>query len=100
MGDFFKSTPFKILLGLFIVLFAFMLRAAWTGGLSPELEQGVGIIAVPFQKSAAAISGFVTRYDPSRTVDPDGTVTIYVSTGWDDPEAPSEDEPVPGLPAE
>ena len=62
MGDFFKSTRFKILLGLFIVLFAFMLRAAWTGGLSPELEQGVGIIAVPFQKSAAAISGFVTRY--------------------------------------
>ena len=33
MGDFFKSTRFKILLGLFIVLFAFMLRAAWTGNI-------------------------------------------------------------------
>ncbi len=59
-----------------------------------------GSIREGSESSDSVGSGFVTRYDPSRTVDPDGTVTIYVSTGWDDPEAPSEDEPVPGLPAE
>lgn len=62
MGDFFKSARFKILMGLFIVFVAFMLRAAWTGGLSPGLEQAVGMAAVPFQKSAAAIAGFVSSY--------------------------------------
>lgn len=39
-----------------------MLRAAWTGGVSPALEQAVGIVAVPFQKSASAIAGFVSGY--------------------------------------
>lgn len=59
-----------------------------------------GSIREGSEPSDSVGSGFVTRYDPSKTVDPDGTVTIYVSAGWDDPEAPSEDEPVPGLPAE
>ena len=59
-----------------------------------------GSIRESSEPSDSVGAGFVTRYDPSRTVDPDGTVTIYVSTGSDDPEAPSADEPVPGLPAE
>lgn len=62
MGDFFKSTRFKILLAILIVLVAFMLRAAWNGGLSPVLEQAVGMVAVPFQKSASAITDFVSGY--------------------------------------
>lgn len=31
--------------------------------------------------SASVGNGFVTGYSPSKTVDPDGTVTIYVSLG-------------------
>ena len=44
--------------------------------------------------------GFVTRYDPAKTVDPQGTVTIYVSTGSASrPEEPKEDS-VTGLPSD
>ena len=33
------------------------------------------------ENSDSVGQGFVTRYEPSKTVDPEGTVTIYVSTG-------------------
>ena len=59
-----------------------------------------GEIREKTESSDSVGAGFVTRYEPSKTVDPDGTVTIYVSDGWDDPESPSEEEPEPGLPAE
>lgn len=62
MGDFLKSTRFKILLALLIVLVAFMLRAAWNGGLSPSLEQAVGMVVAPFQKASSSIANFVTGY--------------------------------------
>lgn len=52
------------------------------------------------EPSDSVREGFVTRYEPARTVDPNGTVTIYVSTGWDDSEAPYADEQVPGLPSD
>lgn len=59
-----------------------------------------GEIREKTESSDSVGAGFVTRYEPSKTVDPNGTVTIYVSDGWDDPESPSEEEPEPGLPAE
>lgn len=40
-----------------------------------------GTISEAAESSDSVGSGFVTRYSPSGTVDPDGTVTIYVSTG-------------------
>ena len=40
-----------------------------------------GIVKEATEYSASVGNGFVTRYSPSKTVDPDGTVTIYVSLG-------------------
>lgn len=40
-----------------------------------------GTISEATESSDSVGSGFVTRYSPSGTVDPDGIVTIYVSTG-------------------
>lgn len=62
MGEFFKSTRFKILLGVLIMLFAFMLRAAWTDGLTPFLSQVVGFIVTPIQQVSSQISGTVSGY--------------------------------------
>ena len=42
MGDFFKSLRFKILLALLVVLLAFMLRAAYMGGLGTMADCGLG----------------------------------------------------------
>lgn len=50
-----------------------------------------GTVREGSEQSSSVGEGFVTRYDPSKTVDPNGTVTIYVSMG---------EEPAPGLPAE
>lgn len=50
------------MIGVLILLISFMLRAAWTGGLSPFLEQVVGTVVTPLQKGAASISGFVQGY--------------------------------------
>ena len=66
MGDFFKSRKFKVLIALFIMLIALMLRASWTGGLSPAIEQVAGGGVAPFQKLSSTISdgvsGFFRRY--------------------------------------
>lgn len=40
-----------------------------------------GTVKEVTEYSASVGNGFVTRYSPSKTVDPDGTVTIYVSLG-------------------
>lgn len=55
--------------------------------------------------SSSVGEDFVTRYQPSGKVDPDGTVTIYVSRGAEDEEdedgdEPEEEEPKPGLPSD
>lgn len=42
MGDFFKSIRFKILVAVLAFLLAFMLRAAYTGGLAPMTSQILG----------------------------------------------------------
>ena len=66
MGDFFKSRKFKVLIALFIMLIALMLRASWTGGLSPAIERVAGAVVAPFQKLSSTISdgvsGFFRRY--------------------------------------
>lgn len=66
MGDFLKSTKFKILIAVLLILFAFMLRAAWTGGLAPLTSQVLALITNPIQKISASIShdtkAFFDRY--------------------------------------
>jgi rod shape-determining protein MreC len=62
LGDFFRSAKFKILAGVFIVLLAFMLRAAWTGGLSPIISSAVGFVVTPLQRVSASISDTVRGY--------------------------------------
>lgn len=48
------------------MLIALMLRASWTGGLSPAIEQVAGAIVAPFQKLSSTISdgvsGLFQRY--------------------------------------
>lgn len=56
MKDFFKSTRFKILVAVFIMLCAFMLRATWSGGLTPLTSQLLSVITTPLQSATAAIS--------------------------------------------
>lgn len=48
-----------------------------------ELEDAgfEGRIIEGSESSNSVGQGFVTRYEPSKTVDPEGTVTIYISTG-------------------
>lgn len=65
MGDFFKSIRFKILVAVLAFLMAFMLRAAYTGGLAPMTSQILGILTNPLQKASATVSasfsGFFDR---------------------------------------
>ena len=64
MGDFFKSIRFKILVAVLAFLFAFMLRAAYTGGLAPMTSQILGILTNPLQKaSASASASFSSVFD-------------------------------------
>ncbi len=49
-----------MLIALFIMLIALMLRASWTGGLSPAIEQVAGAIVAPFQKLSSTISDSVS----------------------------------------
>ena len=62
MGDFFKSKRFKILLVVLVLLLAFMLQAAWTGGFSPAISQAAGVVVTPLQKLSSSISGAVSGY--------------------------------------
>ena len=59
MKDFFSSIRFKILVGVAIVLCAFMLRAAWTGGFGTLTSSVLGAITAPLQKVSSSISGAV-----------------------------------------
>ena len=55
-----------------------------------------GTINEATETSDSVGAGFVTRYSPSGTVDPEGTVTIYVSTGSGKADAGSTE----GMPAD
>ncbi len=56
MEDFFKSKKFKILLAFLVIIFAFALRGAYTGGLASFSDNVIGIISVPFQRISSSIS--------------------------------------------
>jgi len=62
MNEFFKSWHFKVLMGIVIVLFAFMLRAAATGGTGTLISQTVGVITAPFMKLSASVADSVSNF--------------------------------------
>lgn len=64
-----------------------------------ELEDAgfKGTIREGSEYSSSVGQGYVTRYSPSGSVDPDDTVTIYVSLGAEAQDDPQQE---PGLPAE
>ena len=61
MKEFFTSRIFKLFVCLFIVLFAFMLRATMTEGFSNVVNGVVGTITTPFQKAASSLTGSVSQ---------------------------------------
>ena len=62
MDDFFKSKKFKILLAFLVVIFAFAMRGAYTGGLAGVSDNIIGIVSVPFQRVSSAISESVHSF--------------------------------------
>ncbi len=62
MQEFLHSKRFKVLLAVLVVLAGFLLRAAWTGGLSPITAKVLSSIAAPFQKASSAISNSVSGF--------------------------------------
>lgn len=62
MKDFFASKRFKILIGLAVVMSAFMLRAAWTGGFGTITSSLFGVVTTPVQKVTAQLSDSVNNF--------------------------------------
>lgn len=66
MKDFFKTTKFKILLGVLVMLLGVMTYAAANGRLSAAPQELLGAAAVPFQKLSSMLSNqtekFVSKY--------------------------------------
>lgn len=62
MKEFFHSWVFKVLLALCIVMFAFLLRATMTMGVSTVVEQIVGTITAPVQSLTSGLSGSITGF--------------------------------------
>lgn len=60
--DFLRSWRFKVLAAVCIVLIAFMLRAAYTGGLGTIVSNTLGFITTPLQKVSATISDAATGF--------------------------------------
>ncbi len=59
MEDFLKSPRFKILAAILVLLFSFMLRAAWAGGLVPLTSKLLGIVLTPAMRVSTAVSNTV-----------------------------------------
>lgn len=57
MKDFLKSKQFKLLLAVLVMLFAFLLRALYTGGLMPFISGVGGLIMTPLSHAAAFVTG-------------------------------------------
>lgn len=62
MKDFFQSTRFKILLVVFALLFAFLLRSIYTGGLMPFVTGLTGIVMTPVQGFTASVSAWADEH--------------------------------------
>lgn len=61
MKDFFQSGRFKVLLVVFSLLFAFLLRSIYTGGLMPLVTSVTGLLMTPLQGVAASVSSWADR---------------------------------------
>ncbi len=57
MKDFSKTNRFRVLLVVGALLFSFLLRAIYTGGLMPFLSSAGGVLMVPLNSISAAVSG-------------------------------------------
>ena len=62
MKDFFRSTRFKILVAVVVLLFAFMLRAASEPGFATWTSQALGVITQPLQKLSTNISNAASDF--------------------------------------
>ena len=62
MKDFFKTNRFRVLLVVGALLFSFLLRAIYTGGLMPFLSSAGGLLMVPLQSVSAAAGGFLEEH--------------------------------------
>lgn len=62
MKEFFSSIRFKILIGLAIMMGAFMLRAAWTGGFGTLTSSVIGAVSTPVQRFSAKVSDTVNEF--------------------------------------
>lgn len=62
MKEFFQGTRFKILLVVFALLFAFLLRSIYTGGLMPFVTGLAGIVMTPVQGMTASLSGWAEEH--------------------------------------
>ncbi|MDD3192858.1 MAG: rod shape-determining protein MreC [Oscillospiraceae bacterium] len=60
MKDFLKTKTFKIILGLAVLMCAFMIRAAYTEGVATFAQRIMGVVVYPFQRVATDISAGVT----------------------------------------
>lgn len=56
MNEFLKSTRFKILAALFVLLFSFMLHAAADGTAAPFLSKCIGVVIAPLQSLSTSVS--------------------------------------------
>ena len=61
MKDFFKSKRFQVLLGVFALLFAFLLKGLYSQELMPFLSQLGGILLTPVSNLTAVISNSATN---------------------------------------
>ncbi len=59
--DFLKTKTFKVILGLAVLMCAFMLRAAYTDGIAIFTQRIMGAVVYPFQKIASELSSGVTN---------------------------------------
>ncbi len=65
MKEFFKTGRFRVLLVVGCLLFSFLLRSIYTGGLMPLLSSAGGMLMVPLNSmSAAAGAAIQNRFGP------------------------------------
>ena len=62
MRDFFQSKRFRVLLVVFALLFTFLLRSIYTGGLMPFITGLTGIIITPVHGVTASVSAWVDQH--------------------------------------
>ncbi|MCI9666661.1 MAG: rod shape-determining protein MreC [Angelakisella sp.] len=64
MKEFFKTGRFRVLLVVGCLLFSFLLRSIYTGGLMPLLSSAGGMLMVPLNSMSAAGAAIQNRFGP------------------------------------